>query len=99
MPGDFSEQAKFDREKGLTPVRLTFLAENETTELFRNWPEIRIPIDYKTEIDIDAGGKYNPELFETGDSPIMLDDLEENTLSETESDGVPDYSDGPLLEF
>ena len=94
LPANFSEQAKFDREKGFTPVRITFISEEDEMELFRYWPENRIPTDYKDPDDISAEGKYNPELFEAAESPVILEDN-----SPTTSDDTLIISDEPLLEF
>ena len=99
LPADFSEVAKFDREKGYTPVRVTFISEEDQMELFRFWPEGRIPSDYKETEDIDAEGKYNPEIFEATNSPINLDEPSESPVRDTDSDDVPDFIDGPLIEF
>ena len=99
LPAEFSEQAKFDREKGFTPVRITFISGKDEEELFRDWPEARTPIDYKEEDDINAEGKYNPELYEAETSPITLNGSGDILNIDSDSDDVPDYSDGPLIEF
>ena len=99
LPADFSEQAKFDREQGFIPVRITFLTETENEELFRNWPENRVPASYHEQDDVDAEGKYNPELYEAAISPILLDDTDERSTQDSDPGEDETHNDSPLLEF
>ena len=100
LPAEFSEQAKFDREKGFIPVRITFLTEKDNDGLYRYWPENRIPVDYKDQDDVDAEGKYNPELFEHPISPIVVADSDDSSDSMPSLEVInPDQDDTPLIEF
>ena len=102
LPASFSEQAKFDRAKGFHPIRITFQSnsDDKTKELVEYWPEGRIPVGFSDDDDLDAEGKYNHELFEaTNPIEIESSSSEESDSVESEIEEVPDYEDGPLLEF
>ena len=102
LPSKFSEQAKFDREKGLHPIRITFETSSNDFDktLLNYWPENRVPKSFSEEEDLDAEGKYNHELFEAVNL-IEIDSSSssgESSLSSVEIE-VSDYEDGPLMDF
>ena len=100
LPSSFSEQAKFDREKGFHPIRITFQAEGEDNDnLLKNWPDYRIPKGFSDEEDLDAEGKYNHELYQAQNLIKIDSSSSEISSVESEDEEVDDYVDGPLMEF
>ena len=104
LPAKFSEQAKYDREKGYHPIRITFEAQNDPRdkELTEFWPENRIPVGFWDENDLDAEGKYNHELYEVDQvNPMVVhtSDSDNSENSDPEIEEVPDHIDGPLMDF
>ena len=101
LPGRFSEQAKFDRQKGFCPIRITFKSKADKEEdLLKHWPENRIPEGFAEDEDLDADGKYNHEMYEAM-NPIEIDSSSssDSDSSDSEIEEVPDFEDGPLMEF
>ena len=103
LPSKYSEQAKFDREKGFHPMRITYKTspDDDKEELIKHWPGNRVPEGFEDEEDIDAEGKYNHEVYENL-NPVEVkssDSSETSSSSESDMEEVPDYSDSPLAEF
>ena len=101
LPSTFSEQAKFDRQKGFLPIRISFEAKNQSKkkELYEDWPENRVPIGFSEEEDINAEGKYNYEIFQAANLMEVDSTDSDDSSPESAPEEVPDYGDGPLIEF
>ena len=102
LPASFSEQARFDREKGFHPIRISFEDKRKSFDknLLENWPDYRIPVGFDEEEDLDAEGKYNHELFQAANLiEVKSSDSSESSSPETADEEVPDYEDGPLMDF
>ena len=102
LPAAYSEQARFDREKGYHPIRISFEDKgmNFSKNLLENWPDYRVPIGFSDEEDLDAEGKYNHELYQEANLiEIKSSDSSDTQSAESENDSVSDFEDGPLMDF
>lgn len=101
LPAKFSEQAKFDREKGYHPIRITFEDKNQNFRKnnIEDWPSDRVPVGFSDEDDLDAEGKYNHELYQNRNIIHIASSSSEDSSQSSEDEDAPNYEDGPLMDF